>query len=139
MLVRKKCLKICDHILEKYVKMFIFSKFAGSKAVSRKADLFNTFLWLLGVLFSVPASFTLLGLITDTYCKRVPRFTFVFCLGGVSSSNCPKFTKICTVLLIPHVCPTFLNYALIVSFFNSLAPSFYYMETKAQRCEGKIT
>ena len=31
---------------------------------------------------------------------------------GVSSSNCPKFTKICPFLLIPRACPTILKDAL---------------------------
>ena len=28
----------------------------------------------------------------------------------VSSSNCPKFIKICPFLVIPHACPTFLSW-----------------------------
>ena len=32
---------------------------------------------------------------------------FCILIRGVSSSNCPKFTRICPFLFTPHVCPVF--------------------------------
>lgn len=45
--------------LKSYIKMFIFSKFTGSRAISTKANFLNTFHWPLGKLFSVTPSYTL--------------------------------------------------------------------------------
>ena len=44
----------------------------------------------------------------------------------VSSLNCPKFIKICPLLVIPHTCPAYLNHALIVIFQRSITCFFFY-------------
>ena len=40
---------------------------------------------------------------------------FICCLRGVTSSNCPRFTKIYSFLLIPHAYPASLKYTLSVN------------------------
>ena len=40
---------------------------------------------------------------------------YTYCLGRVTNSNCPKFTKMYSFLLIPHACPAFLKYVLSVN------------------------
>ena len=81
-LFRKRFLWICGQIHEKYIKMFIFSKVAGSRGASRKADLFDTFMWLLRDLFSVPYSFTLTEITTEWWygksLKDKPNYFFSF-------------------------------------------------------------
>ena len=48
---------ICGQILEKYIKMLIFSEVASSRTISIPADILN-YQWPIGKLFSVTASST---------------------------------------------------------------------------------
>ena len=73
---------ICGHILEKYIKIFIFSTAAGSRAISTEGDLLNICQWPMGRLFwitascslwivwfiSIPAHYTLPSRQTDQKC-----------------------------------------------------------------------
>ena len=43
---------------EKYIKMFIFSNFGGSRAIFTNIDLLSTSLWMIGKLFSATTSRT---------------------------------------------------------------------------------
>ena len=56
------------------------------------------------------------------FCLKVldyKTFKFAFFFRGVSSSNCPKFTKVCPFLFILQACPAFLKYSLHIKLCDS--------------------